>query len=102
MKKKTHARKAGETLLWVQILGANDPILSEQMRKAVRFLRFNQSIPCTECGKKCRLHWTMLCEFVAKRTDKGSFVLQDGKIHPPLTPVCGDHPLGPHWRTSKT
>jgi len=86
-----------DELLWVDIREAKpNKLFPEELRESVRFLRYNQHIACAECGKKARIHWTMLCEFLAKSL--GSFVLVDsGLVHPPLTPVCRDHPLAPAW-----
>jgi hypothetical protein len=48
-----------------------------------------------------RVMWTMLCQFKAGDMEKSMFVLKMGKSHPPLTPVCGDHPLAPHFPNEK-
>jgi hypothetical protein len=86
-------------ILVVQILEAKpNPMFTEEARVAVRFLRFNQAVPCAECGKRRKVMWTMLCEFYAHSLSApGLPVLGKGKKHAPLTPVCGDHPLGPAW-----
>ena len=73
-----------------------NPLFSEAQRASVRALRFNRFVACAECGKKSRSMWTMLCEFHALTL--GSLpipVNESGKVHPPLTAVCGDHPLCP-------
>jgi hypothetical protein len=87
-------------ILVVQILEAKpNPMFTEEQRAAVRFLRFNQTVPCAECGHRRKVMWTMLCEFYAHSLSAppGLPVLGKGKKHAPLTPVCGDHPLGPAW-----
>ncbi len=70
-------------------------MFTEEMRRLVRFLRYSQVVECAECGKRSKSHWTMLASFKAMDM-KGSFgVLRSatGKVHMPLTPVCGIHPL---------
>ena len=86
-------------ILFVQILEAKpNPMFTEEQRAAVRFLRFNQTVPCAECGKKRKVMWTMLCEFYAHTLSTPLPVLpKPAKKHAPLTPVCDDHPLGPAW-----
>lgn len=98
MPKKTQL----ETLLQVQILEAKpNKMFTENQRRMVRFLRFNQYLPCAHCGKKVRVHWTMLCAFRSIDMRGAMFSInaqRDGKPFPPLTPVCGDHPLAPDWQ----
>jgi hypothetical protein len=82
--------------LTVELLEAKpNPMFTEWQRQATRFLRYSKYVPCAECGKKAKVMWTQLFSF--RCMDKGSFIVAQftGKIHPPLTPVCGDHPLGP-------
>ncbi len=89
------AKNYPEDFLYVQILEAKpNKMFTEDQRQSVRFLRYSRYVPCAECGKKGRLMWTMLCTFIAHNL--GSFALaQSGKRHPPLTPVCSAHPMGP-------
>lgn len=84
-------------ILWVDIIEAKpNKLFTEAQRQTVRFLRYNRAIPCAECNKKRRVMWTMICTFTAK--NMGLLALTDsGKEHPPLTPVCGAHPLAPAW-----
>lgn len=94
--------KQWNELLKVEILDAKpNPMFSEAQRKLVRFLRFSRSVRCAQCGKKLRIHWTMLCQFIPQvgfgKNDKPTFALQPGKSLAPLTPVCGDHPLAIAW-----
>ncbi len=64
----------------------------------VRFLCFNRSVPCRECGKRKRTMWTMLCEFYAYTMEgPGLTRATPEKKHPPLAAVCDDHLLGPAW-----
>jgi hypothetical protein len=84
-----------QQLLKVEIVEAEpNKMFSEDQRPWVRFLRFNKSVPCKECGRQSRLHWTLLMEFLAH--DLSSYTtLQSGQVHQPLSPVCTKHLLGP-------
>lgn len=97
MTKKKKGKKLD--LLFVQILeAAPNRMFTEQERAGVRFLRFNRRIPCAECGKKVKIHWTCLYQFKCGDMKKSMFTLQfSDKVHLPLTPVCGDHPVAPHY-----
>lgn len=90
-------------ILVVEILEAKpNPLFTEEQRAGIRFLRFNQWIPCKECGKRRKVMWTMLCEFYAYDMSAHQFELRKpDKIHPPLDAVCGDHPLAPAWPEKK-
>jgi hypothetical protein len=73
-------------------------MFSEEQRAAVRFLRFNQWLPCRECGRRRKVMWTMLSEFYAHSMGAGSLGIQrSAHKHPPLDAVCGDHLLAPAW-----
>lgn len=94
----THKRPK-QPLLWVDICEARpNKLFTEQQRQAVRFLRYNRRVPCAACGKKVRIHMTMLCQFKAGDLG-GSFgeLKFYPKSFPPLTPVCGDHPVAPDF-----
>jgi hypothetical protein len=88
--------RAEPAMVGVQILEAKpNKLFTEEQREIVRFLRYTSAVPCAECGKRRKLHWTLLWSFKAKTMPKRAFVLQDsGKIHLPLTPVCTSHLLG--------
>jgi hypothetical protein len=94
---KTKTKK--QTILYVQILEAKpNPMFTENQRQGVRFLKYNQPVACAECGKRLRILWTALWAFRSPRLE-GQFVIPNNtQIHPPLTPVCGDHPLSPAWQ----
>ena len=89
------AKSKKQELLWVDVCEAKpNKLFTEEQRQTVRFLRYSRTVPCAECGKKRKVMWTMLCQFIA--TSMGQFALHEsGKSHAPLTPVCGDHPIGP-------
>lgn len=92
-KKKSKPTK----LLYVSILEAKpNPMFSESQRQAVRFLRYSRHYPCAECGKKARILWTALYAFRAMKME--TFQMTPGeKVHPPLTPICQDHPFQPAY-----
>lgn len=83
----------------VQVLLYNakpNAMFTDEQTQAIRFLRYNQAVPCAECGKRSKQHWTVLYSFKATSMVAGAFTLQEsGKVHMPLTPVCRDHPLYP-------
>jgi len=67
-----------------------------RLTRAVVFLRYSQAVPCAECGKRSKYHWTMLLSFAAHRMAPGMFTLaESGQVHIPLAPVCRDHLLLP-------
>jgi hypothetical protein len=86
-----------EELLFVQIFEAKpNPMFTEEQRATVRFLHYNKPVPCSECGKRKRQHWTFIVEFLAH--SMGTLVLaKSGLVHPPLAPVCRNHLLAPAW-----
>lgn len=85
--------KKKKMILAVDIREAKEnSLFTEDERASVRFLIYNQKIACTECGRKVKIMWTMLCQF--KAMNMGSLVMTESeKSYPPLTPVCGEHPL---------
>lgn len=90
--------KKQDEILWLQILEAKpNKMFTEEQRQGYRFLRYSRFIECAECGKKRKVMWTMLCEFEAYTMESNGMSVINGKVHPPLTPVCGEHPLGPHF-----
>ena len=73
-----------------------NPMFSDEQTRTIRFLQYNQAVPCAECGKRSKRHWTVLYSFKATSMVSGAFTLQEsGKVHLPLTPVCTNHPLAP-------
>ena len=72
-------------------------LFTEDQRALVRFFRYSQAVPCAECGRRRRLHWTMLLSFEATTMpNRASFTLVPGKrAHLPLTPVCSNHLMVP-------
>jgi hypothetical protein len=90
-----------DELLFVQIYEAKpNPMFSEEQRATVRFLSYNRAVPCSECGKKSRGHWTALYEFLA-HTMAPLVPIKSGLVHPPLAPVCRNHLLAPAWPERK-
>jgi hypothetical protein len=88
-------QKKREDVITVQILEAKpNKLFTEEQRAWVRFLRYSHAVRCAECGKRRRLHWTMLFSFEAK--SMGFVIPVPGKgAHLPLTPVCASHLLVP-------
>jgi len=70
-------------------------MFSPEVNALIRFLHYSVPVPCRECGKKRRRHWTMMCSFRAHSALQFS-IKKSATIHDPLTPVCTDHFLD--WR----
>jgi len=68
-------------------------MFSPQLTALLRFATYRHAVPCVECGKKRKAHWTMLCPFRA--TTLTGIVLESGDLRAPGDPVCSDHPLAP-------
>lgn len=70
-------------------------VQAERQRAAVRFLRYSSAVPCAECGRMSKHHWSMIVALQAKIFPKGigGFIQSHGMVHLPLTPVCRDHLL---------
>jgi hypothetical protein len=85
----------GHLKLEVQVLDAKpNEMFPDWITERVKFLRFSVSVPCAECGKRRKFHWTFLASFQAH--SMAMFVpKKSGKIHAPLTAVCRDHLLAP-------
>ena len=67
-------------------------LFTEDERAMVRFLRYNQPVACSECGRRSKTHWTVLYSFEAH--SMGFLVpKRSGKVHRPLDPVCRGHIL---------
>ena len=83
-----------------QILDAKpNKMFPDWMNERVKFLRFSASVPCAECGKRRKFHWTFLAAFQAH--SMAMIVPQkSGKIHAPLTAVCRNHLLSPEVEES--
>ena len=81
--------------LIVQLFEAKpNKMFTEAHTRHVRFLRFNAAVPCAECGKRSKHHWTVLYSF--KAMSLAVLVPKESdKVHPPLTPVCRSHILKP-------
>ena len=85
-----------DNVLQVKLLDAKpNKMFTEWQTATTKFLRYNRAVPCAECGKRSKSHWTQLVSFQAMDMSGSSFVLRSasGKVHAPLTPVCGTHPL---------
>ena len=92
-----------DSMLCVEICEAKpNKLFTEEERLWIRFLLYNKKVRCAECGKMAKVHWTMLCQFRAVTIPLDSFVMREPEhSHPPLTPVCQDHPLSPAFTKAK-
>lgn len=74
---------------------APNKMFTEEQRQSVRFLHYSHLVECAECGRRSKTHWTSLFSFQAMDMKGSVMVLRSasGKVHPPLTPVCGSHPM---------
>ena len=79
-----------------------NPMFTEEQRATVRFLTYNKSVRCAECGKRTKYHWTALYEFEAVSLGEPLVPVRSGLVHPPLTPVCGNHPISPAFPSTTT
>jgi hypothetical protein len=87
--------------LEVRLLSAKpNRMFPEWMTERVRFLRFSDSVPCAECGRKRKHHWTMLCAFQA-HTMAPLIAKKSGTVHLPLAAVCRQHLLAPEVTESE-
>ena len=69
-----------------------NPLFTERQHSLTRFLRFSGPVPCAECGRRSRTHWTQLGTFSVM--NEYQFSLQRGeKVHLPMSPVCTKHIL---------
>lgn len=85
-------------VLQVHLLEAKpNKMFTAEQTAAVRFLHYSHPVECAECGKRSKYHWTSLFSFQAMDFKNSIYVLRSssGKVHPPLTPVCRTHPMGP-------
>ncbi|HTA46368.1 MAG TPA: hypothetical protein VK789_28190 [Bryobacteraceae bacterium] len=71
---------------------APNKMFSEEQRERVRFLRFEKAVPCCECGKRRKTHWTSRAPFRAL-TMATIVPIDSGRIHIGIAPVCRDHLL---------
>jgi hypothetical protein len=92
-------KTAKDELLCVQLFEAKpNQMFTEAQTANVRFLRYNKTVQCAECGKRSKFHWTSLIEFMAMSMGNHIFGLdKSGLVHAPMTPVCRDHLLAPAW-----
>ena len=80
----------------VQVAEAKpNAMFTEEQRATVRFLRYSGPVPCAECGRRSKTHWTMLCSFSAMTMGASIRLVESNKVHLPLAPVCRSHLLAP-------
>lgn len=69
-----------------------NPLFTEKQLQLTRFLDYSGPVPCAECGRRSRRHWTSLGTF--RVMQEMQFCLKAGeKVHLPMTPVCTKHIL---------
>lgn len=79
----------------VQILNPKpNKMFPDWMSQRVRFMRFQKYVPCTHCGKRSRLHWTMLMTFQVAEPRQFTLVNSE-RVFMPMVPVCTSHLLDP-------
>jgi len=91
------AEENPEDVIMVEVFEAKpNRMLGEALRALTRFLRFERAVPCQECGRKSKHHWTMLIPFAAYTMPTNAFkATVSGKRHAPGAPVCRAHPMAP-------
>jgi hypothetical protein len=78
------------------LLARPNKMFPDWMTERLRFLRYAVAVPCACCGRRRKHHWTMLMNFQAVIFGKHQFTAEpEPQVHPPLAPVCRDHPLAP-------
>lgn len=93
--------KHDDELLYVRLNEPKpNPMFTEWQRQSVRFLTYNKAVPCEECGRRSRHHWTLIVEFIAN-TMAHIVPFSSGLVHKPLAPVCRAHLLAPAWVKSE-
>ncbi len=76
-------------------LAGDNPMFPPIMTAMIRFARYEKPVRCAHCGKKRKLHWTMLVPFWPQ--EMGGFAVSDGEFMEALTPVCREHPMSPQF-----
>lgn len=69
-------------------------LFDEWSHNTTRFLTFSKAVPCAECGKRSKHHWTSLASF-SVMLERLFTLVPSEKVHLPFTPVCSRHPIGP-------
>lgn len=75
---------------------APNRMFSELTRACVRFVRYEDRVPCALCGKLSKKHWTCVVRFKAANLANCMFEVKlSPKYFAAGTPVCDDHPTQP-------
>lgn len=65
----------------------------------IRFVRYQESVPCVLCGKRSKNHWTCVVRFKAANLGMTRMVVTLGRNYLKAgAPVCRDHPTQPDER----
>lgn len=69
-------------------------MFSEVQRASIRFVTYQEKVPCAICGKQKKKHWTGVVRFKACDLSGMVFVVKmPRKWLAAGKPVCTDHPL---------
>lgn len=83
----------------IYLVSMNGPkknkMFTERQHALTLFLTYSQAIPCAECGRRSKHHWTQRCTFVVMQ-EVGLMLKRGEKVHMPLAPVCTKHILAEH------
>lgn len=98
--KKKHTKRLVLKLA-VEILEVKpNKMFTPWQHATTRFLRFSKPVACAVCGKKKRIHMTLLVSFQAADLQQQFGLKFPPKEYPPLTPTC-DHILRPLFEGDK-
>lgn len=71
-------------------------MFSELTWACVRFVRYEEKVPCALCGKQSKKHWTCVVRFKAANLKDSMFEVKLSKSwFKAGQPVCDDHPMQP-------
>jgi hypothetical protein len=75
---------------------APNRMFSELTRACVRYVRYEEKVPCALCGKQSKKHWTCVVRFKAASLNDSMFIVKLSKNwFKARQPVCCDHPTQP-------
>jgi hypothetical protein len=71
---------------------APNKMFTELTRACVRFVRYEEKVPCALCGKQSKKHWTCAVRFKAANLANSMFEVKLSlKYFEAGAPVCDDH-----------
>lgn len=95
------------------IKAKENPMFDQITHDCMRFVRYEEAVPCALCGRQSKHHWTCIVRFKTADIEKGFFTLQMSlRWFPAGKPVCRAHIMQPdraeyirraraHWRKVK-